>query len=94
MVLSGEVEVLAAVVGEDGEEGGDYKDSDDFASVQGNVPIPADEPEDMRMSQRAAIQMLKNTNTIPFAHSPPTAPARMVCPLLRSYLALLSTVVQ
>ena len=81
MVLSGEVEVLAAVVGEDDEEGGDYEDSDDFAGVQGNVPIPADEPEDMRMSQSAAIQMLKNANANPFAHNLPTASTRNGMPL-------------
>ena len=81
MVLSGKIEVLTAVVGEDDEEGGDYEDSNNFAGVQGNIPIPADEPEDMRMSQSTAIQMLKNANAIPFAHNPPTASARNGMPL-------------
>lgn len=76
MILSGEVEVLATVVGEDEEEGGDYEDGDDFAGVQVNAPIPVDESEDMRMSQNAAVQMLKNANANPFVHNLPTAPGR------------------
>lgn len=72
MVLSGEVEVLAAVIGEDDEEGGDYEDGDDYAGVQGSAPMPADDSEDMRMSQSAAVQMLKNANANPFAHNLPT----------------------
>jgi len=77
MVLSGEIEVLAAVV--DDEEGGEgydgYEDGDEFAGVAGSAPVPADDSEDVRLTQSAvAAQMLKNANPNPFAHNlPPSA---------------------
>lgn len=70
MVLSGEVEVLAAVIDEE-DEGGD----DEYGPDDGYVPRPdpmAAEEEDMRMSQSAAVQMLKNANANPFAHNLPS----------------------
>ncbi|KAF7976512.1 hypothetical protein HWV62_6323 [Athelia sp. TMB] len=69
MVLSGEVEVLAAIIDED-DEGGD----DEYGPDDGYAPRPdpmAAEEEDMRMSQSAAVQMLKNANANPFAHNLP-----------------------
>ena len=62
--------VLTIIVGED-DEGSDYKDGNDFASVQGNATISAE-----KMSQSAAIQMLKNANANPFSHNLPTTSAR------------------
>ena len=75
MVLNGEIEVLAAVIDEeDGGEGYDgYDDSDEFTG--GGAPMAADDSEDLRLSQNAAAQMLKNANANPFAHNLPSSAA-------------------
>jgi len=73
MVLNGEVEVLAAVVGEDDEDGGDgydgYNDGDEYAA---SASMPPDNSEDLRLSQSAAAaQLLKNSNS--FGHNLPSS---------------------
>jgi len=78
MVLSGEIEVLAAVV--DDEEGGEgydgYEDGDEFAGVAGSAPVAADDSEDLRLTQSAvAAQMLANANANSFAHNLPSSAA-------------------
>ena len=81
MVLSGEVEILAAVTGEDDEDGGDMNydgygdDGEDY-----NAPIPVsamDDSEDVMTAKAAA--MLKNTNVFaPNTHgSGSSSPAEM-----------------
>ncbi|KZP29086.1 hypothetical protein FIBSPDRAFT_778964 [Athelia psychrophila] len=70
MVLSGEVEVLAAVIDEE-DEGYDGDDYGDDYNGAANTQA-AEEAEDLRMSQSAAAQMLKNANSNPFAHNLPS----------------------
>ncbi|KAF9494298.1 hypothetical protein BDN71DRAFT_991948 [Pleurotus eryngii] len=75
MVLSGELEVIAAVPGddedEDGQGYGNYGDDDeDFAGPMGNVHGSHDDMDE----RHAGLSMLKNANANPFAHSlPPNA---------------------
>ncbi|EGN95785.1 hypothetical protein SERLA73DRAFT_187008 [Serpula lacrymans var. lacrymans S7.3] len=76
MVLSGEVEVLAAVIGEEDDEGGNgfdgYDDGDDdFVGAMANT---VDDGEDMRNSfSQASAAMLKNANA--FTHNIPSNPS-------------------
>lgn len=73
MILNGDLEVLTAVIGEDDEEGADgydgYEDGDDYAGVVTSAPTTADNSEDVRLSQNAAVQLIKNPDT--FGHSIP-----------------------
>jgi len=59
MVLNGEVEVLTAVIedDEDGDGYDGYEDGDDYAACAISTPMTADNSEDMRLSQNAAVQL-------------------------------------
>jgi hypothetical protein len=71
MVLNGEVEVLTAIINEDDEDGADgydgYEDGDEYGGGIPSAPMTADNSEDIRLSQHAAAQLIKNSNT--FGHN-------------------------
>ncbi|KII89175.1 hypothetical protein PLICRDRAFT_598394 [Plicaturopsis crispa FD-325 SS-3] len=68
MVLSGEVEVIAAIPGDDEEDNGDEYGDDEYGNAG---PRPGSADDDMHA---AAVSMLKNANANPFAHNlPPNA---------------------
>jgi hypothetical protein len=75
MVLSGEIEVLAAVIDE--EDGGDgydgYEDGDEFTTA--GAPMVADDSDDLRLNQNAAVRMIKNVNANAFQHNLPSSAA-------------------
>jgi hypothetical protein len=76
MVLTGEIEVLAAVIDE--EDGGDgydgYEDGDEYNNV-GAAPMVADDSDDLRLTQNTAVRILKNVNANAFSHNMPSSTA-------------------
>jgi hypothetical protein len=72
MVLTGEIEVLAAVIDE--EDGGDgydgYEDGDEFNNAAPSMM--ADDSDDLRMNQ---VRMPKNVNANAFSHNLPPSSA-------------------
>jgi len=76
MVLSGELEVIAAIPGDDEDEengqgyGGYGEDEDDFGGAVGNA-TPLDDMDDPR--NPIGLSMLNNANANPFAHNLPPA---------------------